>query len=79
MILPSLQTWVLPVTLGILIAVFVVQKQGTARIASGFGPITAVWFAVLAGIGIWHISAEPGCWRPSTRSGVCGFWRDIWR
>ena len=60
MILPSLQTWVLPVTLGILIALFVVQKQGTARIASGFGPITAVWFAVLAGIGIWHISIEPG-------------------
>ncbi len=59
LILPSLETWVLPVTLGILIALFVVQRHGTAEIATWFGPITAVWFIVLAGTGLYHIAASP--------------------
>ncbi len=59
LVVPSLSHWVMPVTLGILIALFVVQKQGTARIATGFGPITAVWFGVLAVTGISHIWANP--------------------
>ena len=59
LVLPQLTQWVMPVTLGILVALFVVQRQGTARIAAGFGPITALWFAVLAGTGLWHIIAAP--------------------
>ena len=59
LVLPALSHWVIPVTLGILIALFVVQKQGTAKIAIGFGPITAIWFAVLAVTGISHIIAVP--------------------
>ena len=59
LILPELTHWVLPVTLGILIALFLVQYTGTARIAVWFGPITALWFIVLALIGIWHIVETP--------------------
>ncbi|MEI6799000.1 MAG: potassium transporter Kup [Pseudomonadota bacterium] len=59
LVLPSLTHWVIPVTLGILIALFAVQKHGTAAIAIGFGPITAVWFGVLAVTGISHIWANP--------------------
>ncbi|MEO6301491.1 MAG: KUP/HAK/KT family potassium transporter, partial [Paracoccaceae bacterium] len=59
LVLPRLLHWVMPITLGILIALFVVQKQGTARIATAFGPITAVWFGVLAVTGVWHIMAHP--------------------
>ena len=58
-VVPQLKHWVLPVTLGILIALFVVQKRGTAEIAAWFGPITALWFLVLGAIGIWHIVANP--------------------
>ncbi|OZA07951.1 MAG: hypothetical protein B7Y02_13165, partial [Rhodobacterales bacterium 17-64-5] len=59
LVLPSLQHWVMPVTLGILIALFLVQQQGTARIAIAFGPITAIWFGVLAATGVVHIAAQP--------------------
>lgn len=59
LVLPSLEHWVLPVTLGILVALFVAQKQGTARIAIGFGPIMVIWFGLLAVTGIAHIIAVP--------------------
>lgn len=59
LILPSLGTYVLPVTIGILIALFAVQRSGTARVASLFGPICVLWFAALAGLGLWHIAENP--------------------
>ncbi len=60
LILPDLVPWVVPVTLGILVALFAVQRQGTASIAFWFGPITALWFITLGGIGLWHILQNPG-------------------
>lgn len=60
LILPSLSTYVLPVTLGILVALFMVQRRGTASVAALFGPICVVWFVTLAGLGLWHIADEPG-------------------
>ena len=59
LILPQLTAWVMPVTLGILIALFMVQKHGTSEIATWFGPITAVWFVVLGATGLFHIAANP--------------------
>lgn len=59
LILPSLSTYVLPVTLGILVALFLVQRRGTASVAALFGPICVVWFAALAALGLWHIADEP--------------------
>ncbi|MFN4296422.1 MAG: potassium transporter Kup [Brevundimonas sp.] len=50
-----LTPFVLPITAGILIALFMVQSRGTAGLARAFGPITAVWFLILAGLGIMHI------------------------
>ncbi|WP_293904370.1 potassium transporter Kup [Phenylobacterium sp.] len=46
------------ISAGILIALFLVQSRGTASMARYFGPITAVWFAVLAGMGLYHISDD---------------------
>ncbi|RAK59424.1 potassium transporter Kup [Phenylobacterium hankyongense] len=54
---------VLPISAGILIALFMVQARGTANVAKFFGPITAVWFFVLAGLGILHISEDPTIFR----------------
>jgi KUP system potassium uptake protein len=56
---PVLAPYVLPITLVILIGLFAVQKKGTASVAMVFGPITAIWFLVLGGLGLWHIFAAP--------------------
>jgi len=54
---------VLPISAGILICLFMVQAKGTASMARFFGPITAVWFLVLAGLGIFHILGDPTIFR----------------
>ncbi len=53
-----LTPFVLPVTAGILIALFLVQSRGTASVAKLFGPVTAVWFLVLGGLGLYHIADD---------------------
>ncbi|MEY4984342.1 MAG: potassium transporter Kup, partial [Pseudomonadota bacterium] len=60
LVLPALSDWVIPVTLGILGALFIVQRHGTGAMSVAFGPITAVWFLVLGALGAWNILAEPG-------------------
>ncbi|WP_421933663.1 potassium transporter Kup [Phenylobacterium sp.] len=50
---------VVPISAAILVALFMVQAKGTAGIAKFFGPITALWFLVLAGLGVYHIIDDP--------------------
>ena len=50
--------YVLPIAAGILVALFMVQSRGTASMAKFFGPITAVWFVTIAGLGVFHISDD---------------------
>lgn len=52
--------WVLPISIIILIGLFFVQSRGTARIGALFGPITLVWFIVMAALGLLHIADDPG-------------------
>ncbi len=52
---PGLERFVVPVTLVVLTALFMVQKHGTGGIGKAFAPITAIWFVVLAVLGLWHI------------------------
>lgn len=59
LILPALSAFVLPVTLGILIALFAVQRRGTASVAKLFGPLCVLWFLALGGLGLWHIAETP--------------------
>jgi KUP system potassium uptake protein len=70
LILPSLTAYVLPVTLGILVALFVVQRRGTASVAKLFGPVCVLWFLALGGLGLWHIADTP--WVLSSFSPVWG-------
>jgi KUP system potassium uptake protein len=51
----SLDPFIVPVSAGILIALFLVQARGTAGLAKWFGPITAVWFLSLGVLGLIHI------------------------
>jgi KUP system potassium uptake protein len=56
---PALHDYVVPITLGILVALFAVQRHGTAVVGAVFGPLTLAWFAVLALMGIRGILIEP--------------------
>jgi KUP system potassium uptake protein len=56
---PAFKKAVIPLTLIILFGLFAVQKHGTAGIGKFFGPLTLVWFAVIALLGLSHIVAHP--------------------
>ncbi len=56
---PAFKKAVIPITLVILFALFWVQKRGTSGIGKFFGPITLVWFAVLALLGVSQIISNP--------------------
>src|SRR5438445_6656446 len=57
--LPAFAPYLLPVSVLILVALFAIQPQGTARIGRAFGPIMALWFATIALLGIWGIARYP--------------------
>ena len=59
-IAPSLQPYVLPASVAVLFALFVVQPLGTAKIGRAFGPVMFVWFAVIAALGVYGITRHPG-------------------
>lgn len=56
---PRLSSLVVPLTCVILLALFSIQRRGTGTIGKLFGPIMAVWFATLAGLGVYHILRAP--------------------
>ena len=56
---PKFGKYVVPLTLAVIFCLFWVQKHGTAGIGKFFGPITLVWFAVIAMMGVWHIAGHP--------------------
>ncbi|NIE77563.1 potassium transporter Kup [Pantoea sp. Ap-967] len=51
--------WVVPISLVVLVALFVVQKHGTEKIGKLFGPIMVTWFLALAALGVHGISQSP--------------------
>ena len=57
---PALATWVIPVTLVILVGLFLLQSRGTARIGAVFGPVMLVWFLTLGVLGVSEIGRQPG-------------------
>ena len=56
---PLLKPYVLPITLVVLIALFLLQQHGTGGIGAIFGPVMLVWFSTLGFIGIMNITAAP--------------------
>ncbi|MEZ5460619.1 potassium transporter Kup [Dokdonella sp.] len=56
---PSLERYVVPVTVLILLAIFSIQKHGTSRVGPLFAPVTLVWFITLGTLGIMGITHEP--------------------
>lgn len=56
---PALKPFVVPITLGVLVALFCVQHHGTSRMGKVFGPIMVLWFALLAVVGAWNVLLHP--------------------
>jgi KUP system potassium uptake protein len=56
---PTFAAYVMPITVGILVALFAFQHRGTAAIGAIFGPIMLVWFLTLAVLGIVGIAGQP--------------------
>ena len=60
LVTPALHAYVMPISIGILIGLFVIQRHGTATIGKFFGPTMLLWFFVLAALGLAQIVQNPG-------------------
>ncbi len=56
---PSLKPWVLPISLVVLVGVFMLQTYGTGGIGRLFGPIITIWFLCLGAAGVYSIIQTP--------------------
>ncbi|QWE13964.1 potassium transporter Kup [Polynucleobacter sp. AP-Sving-400A-A2] len=56
---PGLHKFIIPISLVILVALFMIQKYGTAAVGNLFGPVTLTWFITLAVLGVINIGAAP--------------------
>jgi KUP system potassium uptake protein len=56
---PALKPYVLPISLAILVGLFMIQRFGTHAVGKIFGPVILVWFGVLAAMGLVHIQQQP--------------------
>jgi len=53
------EPYIVPITLGILVTLFMIQSRGTARVGMLFGPVMVVWFVTIAILGVTWIVREP--------------------
>src|SRR6188768_3072197 len=51
--------WVVTISVGVLVALFALQRYGTAVVGMLFGPICLTWFVALAAAGAWNVAQEP--------------------
>ncbi|ACM35650.1 MULTISPECIES: potassium transporter Kup [Rhizobium/Agrobacterium group] len=63
LVAPQSSGFIVPISVVILIVLFAVQSRGTGAVANFFGPITVVWFLVMAAGGIGHIFDDPAIFR----------------
>ncbi|MEL6531055.1 MAG: KUP/HAK/KT family potassium transporter, partial [Pseudomonadota bacterium] len=55
----GLEQFVIPIALGLLVFLFVLQKRGTAKVGALFAPVMIVYFTVIAALGTWQIIQTP--------------------
>jgi KUP system potassium uptake protein len=76
----GLQPYVVPLTVVVLVALFLVQPLGSGHIGRVFGPVLALWFVVIAALGVRGIVREPGVlWAFDPRQAVSYFAAHGWR
>jgi len=72
---PTFKKAVVPLTLVILLLLFMVQKRGSASIGRFFGPIMVAWFVAISALGLYHIVDNPGIlWAISPHYAVAFMW-----
>ncbi|KAF8139183.1 potassium transporter [Mycena galopus ATCC 62051] len=59
----SVTSKITPISIVILLVLFIAQRFGTAGLAFMFAPVSCIWFLLLAGTGIFNITAHPGIFR----------------
>lgn len=59
MVIPESQPYILPLTVAVLLALFLIQPFGTASIGKIFGPVMALWFLAIAALGVRGIVQHP--------------------
>jgi KUP system potassium uptake protein len=57
---PGFKSWVVPLAVAILFALFAIQARGTEKVGKLFGPIMVLYFLTLAGMGLMHMAVMPG-------------------
>ena len=60
---PALEHLILPVTIGVITGLFFIQRHGTGSMGKLFGPVTLLWFAALAVLGLISIAETPAVLR----------------
>jgi KUP system potassium uptake protein len=77
---PLFEPYVIPISLALLVGLFLMQSQGTASVGRLFGPVMLVWFAVLALLGMWGITQQPRILQAiDPRYGVAVLLNGSWR
>ena len=59
LVAPGLEPLVVPITLGILLALFWAQRRGIGGVSRLFGPVMLVWFLTIGGLGLGHVADAP--------------------
>jgi KUP system potassium uptake protein len=58
-IVPGFKPWIVPTAVAILFGLFAIQSRGTDRVGKLFGPVMLTYFAMLATLGVMHLTANP--------------------
>lgn len=67
----DLASWVVPISVAIIVGVFLIQRHGTGKVGVLFGPIILTWFTVLGLMGVvWIVKAPSVLWALSPLSGL---------
>jgi len=73
LVTPAFDPFVVPITIAIIVALFLIQRRGTGTVSAFFGPITAVWFLTMAVLGVFHIGDDPSILRALNPAYAAGF------
>jgi KUP system potassium uptake protein len=77
---PGLEALIVPVTVVILVLLFLIQRTGSAMVGALFGPVMCLWFAVLAVTGVYNLVDRPEVLFALDPSYAIGFFvRDGWQ
>lgn len=73
---PVFQPYVVPITVGILVGLFSLQRHGTAKVGALFGPVVLLWFITLATLGISKVIDHPSVFRAINPAFAVGFFAE---